>query len=121
MRRKFIIEKKGLLRTRNILRNEYGIKMGQVIFEKAHNQEGTIEIEDHHLQYAIYNKPVTELVIYKTSKDEPLFVCGLINNTEPTFGFQKNLPDAEYAALLLVLCWFVFTPVSKEIMREYAS
>ncbi len=48
LRRKFIIEKKGLLRTRTILRNEYGIKMGQVVFEKAHIQEGIIEIEDHH-------------------------------------------------------------------------
>jgi hypothetical protein len=120
LRRKFIIEKKGLLRARNILRNEYGIKMGQVVFEKAHNHEGTIEIEDHHLQYAIFNRPVKELVIYKNSKDEPLLVCGIMDNTEQSFGNQKNLPDAEHAALLLVLSWFLFTPVSKESMPEYA-
>ena len=119
VRRNFIIEKKGIFRTRIILRNEYGIRLGLVTFEGNHNDEGIIEMEGQRLRYTIHIHPTPEMVIYKPS-NQPLLICDLGSITGNSFTFLKSSTENIYPALLLALCWHHFTKVSKAPELEFA-
>jgi hypothetical protein len=118
-RRTFMIERKGVFRTRIILRNEYGTKLGQVIFEGNRNDEGFIEMDGQRLRYTIHNQPTPEIVIYHNSH-EPILMCDLIGITGSSFNVPKSSPENIYPALILALCWHQFTKVSKEPELEFA-
>src|SRR5574338_1694414 len=83
-KRVFLIRKEGFLRNRTVLRNEYGILIGQLRFE---NKENTVEINNEKFFYIIRNNPLPETVIYKESKEDPVAICSL--NIEATH-FSKN-------------------------------
>ena len=118
-RRTFMIEKKGIFRSRVILRNEYGSKLGQVTFEGNHNNEGFIEMEGQRLKYTIHKDASPEMVIYKPS-NEPLLFCDLAGITGTSDNFPKRSTENKYPALLLALCWHQFTKVSKEPELAFA-
>lgn len=118
-RRTFLIEKKGIFRSRIILRNEYGSSLGQLTFEGNHNSEGFIEMEGQKLRYTIQTHPTPEIVIYKSSNDL-LLICDLVGITGSLYNFPKKSIENIYPALLLALCWHQTTKVSKEAELELA-
>jgi len=117
-RRYFHIEKEGLLFNKIILKNEYGIKIGEIAHELWFNKEGFIELNEEHFHYSIQNAPTTQFTIYGRSKKKtPLLICGLdINDGKNSLNLSK--PEEEnkeiYSLLLVALCWFLFTPIAKE-------
>lgn len=122
-KRVFLIRKEGLLRNKTVLRNEYGIRIGQLGFDKNNASEGTIVLENEKFFYSIKNNPPAELVIYKETKDHPFVVCGLEpKNGNPRVEFNKNnqLKPSQHF-LMMAVCWYMFLPVAKENMVEYAS
>ena len=111
-KRVFQIRKEGFRKTRTVMRNEYGILLGQLRHEY---KENFIEINDEKFFYIIRNNPLPEVVIYKESKEEPFAVCSL--NIDAThFTKNKNLPASLESGLLLSLCWYLMTPAVKEKM-----
>src|SRR5712671_4346251 len=73
-KRVFLIRKEGFRRNKTVLRNEYGIKIGELGNE---NKENFIDVNDERFYYTIQNDPLAELVLYKESKDKPFVTCGL--------------------------------------------
>ena len=118
-RRTFMIEKKGVFRSRIILRNEYGTRLGQLIYEGHRIDEGFIEMDGQKLRYTIHKNPKSEMVIYNSS-NELLLICDLSGITDNSFNFPKRTPENIYPALLLALSWHQFTKVSKEAELEVA-
>jgi hypothetical protein len=120
-KRVFLIRKEGFLRNKTVLCNEYGVRLGQMLFE---NKENIIELNKERFTYSIQNNPSPELIIYKESKDRPLVVCGLnIHNNDLGSSHAKKdraLPASVQSSLLLALCWYMFLPVAKETALEYA-
>ncbi len=117
-KRVFLIRKEGFLRNKTVLRNEYGIRIGQLGFDKSNASQGTIDLDNEKFYYTIQNNPLAELVIYKETKDHPFVVCGLKpNNGNPKVEFSKNsqLKPSQHF-LLMALCWYMFLPVAKENM-----
>lgn len=117
-RRFFHLEKEGLLFNKIILKNEYGIKIGEIAHELWFNKEGFIELNEEHFHYSIQNDPSTQFTIYGRSKKKtPLLICGVDLNDE---GDSLHLSKPEeknteiYSCLLLALCWFLFTPIAKQ-------
>ncbi len=113
-KRVFLIRKEGLLRNKIVLRNEYGIKIGELGQEK---KENFIDVNDERFYYTIQNNPLAELVLYKESKDNPFVTCGLSTkkgDTTVKFTKDKNLSDTTHPGLLMALCWYMFLPVAKE-------
>ena len=113
-KRVFLIRKEGFRRNKTVLRNEYGIKIGELGNE---NKENFIDVNDERFYYTIQNDPLAELVLYKESKDKPFVTCGLTSKQgDPAVKFTKDktLADTTHPGLLMALCWYMFLPVAKE-------
>lgn len=121
-KRVFMIRKEGFRRNRTVLRNEYGVRIGQIGTERSNAIEGTIELNDEKFSYHIQNNPLTEIVIYRDTPDKPFVVCGLRSdngNTSVQLSKESQLSTSQHF-LLMALCWYMFLPVAKENMLEYA-
>jgi hypothetical protein len=121
-RRVFKIDKEGFLRHKTIIKNEYGVKIGQLGFDAWNSSEGFIDLNNERLYYTVHNNPMAELIIYKESKKQPLVVCGLsASDGNTSIHFSKDKEADKYSCLLMALCWFMFMPVAKENVVEYAA
>ena len=111
-RRVFILRREGLLRNKTVLRNEYGIRIGQLGYEK--NGEGTIELNEDRFSFTLGNDPQSRLVIRADKEGETELVCGLTTqNGTPSVQWRKKAHHVEQF-LLLALCWYLYLPVAKE-------
>lgn len=120
--RVFHLRKEGLLKNKTVLRNEYGIRIGRLGYEKWDANHGYVELGNEKFNYTIGNNPMAELRISRDNSEEPLVVCGLKvkNDSTPVhFSNQNELSPSEYM-LLLSLCWYIVLPVAKENVAEYA-
>lgn len=113
-KRVFQIRKEGFLKNRTVIRNEYGVLMGQLGNE---NKEQYIEMEHEKFFYFTRKRQQSEIVIYKESKDDPFIVCSL-NIDSTNLSKNKTLPANLESGLLLSLCWYLMMPKVKE--RETA-
>jgi hypothetical protein len=104
-KRSFLIRKEGFLRSRTVLRNEYGIRMGQLIFDNSYDNQGTVEVSDQQFSYLIHDTSNREAAIYKMS--EMLLTCEL-----PAANGNDDL-------LILTLCWYISSAVTSKRV-EYA-
>jgi len=117
----FFIESAGSLSGKYIFKNEYGIVVGGMS-NNTLGKEGEVIIEKKKFIYRIHNTPLAELTIYDSDTNKPLATCGLatgLNGTSLSLSQQTNNANSHY--LLLGLCWFLFLPVAKENIVEYAA
>jgi hypothetical protein len=115
-KRAFTIRYEGFLKTKMVMRNEYGIRIGSVSTE---NKENLIAFNDEKLHYTITNDKEPQVIIYKESPDQPLAVCALqLDNDKSILPAVK--PSATHQSLLLALCWYLFQSVAKENRPEFA-
>jgi hypothetical protein len=120
-KRVFLIRKEGFRRNKTVLRNEYGIKIGEL---GQDNNVNFIDINDERFFYSIENNPLAELVLYKETKEKPFVSCGLSSkkgNAAVKFSKDKILSETAHPGLLMALCWYMFLPVAKENVAEFAS
>lgn len=114
-KRAFSIRHEGFLKNKMVMRNEYGIRIGHISTEK----ENLIAFNDQKLYYTITDDKEPKVIIYKESLEEPLAVCDLKLDQD-----KNILPSVKHAAthrsLLLVLCWYLHLPVSREKIILYA-
>ena len=54
-KRVFLVGREGFLRRRTVLRNEYGIKIGQLSNENSQDTTGIIELDKRRFSYSIEN------------------------------------------------------------------
>lgn len=119
-KRLFLIRKEGLLRNKTVIRNEYGVKIGELGQE---NRQSFIDVNDERFFFTTRNNPLAELVLYKDSKENPIVSCSIaIKEGAPSVQFEKNknLADVSHPGLLMALCWYMFLPVTKENVAEFA-
>ncbi|MEO6612982.1 MAG: hypothetical protein ABIT05_10885 [Chitinophagaceae bacterium] len=115
-KRVFLIRKEGFRHHKTVLRNEYGVKIGEL------GQEGKInfiDVENERFYYSSNNNPLAELILYKESKENPFVTCNMTTpegNVE--FTRDKKLSDTSHPGLLMAICWYMFLPVTKENAAE---
>ncbi len=120
-RRVFLIRKEGFLKHKTVLCNEYGIRIGQL--GNGHDDGGVLEINKERFTFSIRNNPLAEMVIAREhDPKEILFTCGLKTDTGSAHvelaAPSKNIQTPHF--LLMALCWYLFLPVAKEHVVEYA-
>ena len=83
-----------------VLRNEYGIRIGQLSYESNQENQGRIEIDDDEFNYVMQNALPPKAAVYKNNN--MVAVC--------------ELPPASksYDLLVLMLCWFISLTVKKQ-------
>lgn len=115
-KRAFTIRYEGMFKNKMVMRNEYGIRLGQI---SAENKENFIDLNDERLFYTITEEKYPRVIIYKESLDKPLAVCALqLDNDISILPSVKT--SATQHSLLLALCWYLFSPVAKENIPEFA-
>lgn len=105
--RLFFIQSAGVLTGKYIFTNEYGMEIGNISHDKRVNNGGNVSIESKKYHYEISNNPSEELTIYDSNSQRPLATSGL--------GAFDNI------GLILAHCWYLFLPVVKENVLEYAA
>jgi len=114
-KRVFLIRKEGFLKNKTVLCNEYGFRLGQLVYE---NKENFIELNNERFYYEVMEVPEPLVIIYKELKENPEVVCGL-NIAKPSLSVQnlknKILPITALSSLLLALSWYMFLPAAKEL------
>ncbi len=106
-KRLFIIDHEGLRKSRTVFTNEYGVKIGEIISEKLHANEGFLEIDGERFYYSLRLHNTQELLIYKTSKLEPLLCCRFPaeETTDPFYKKSEQTLDDKFSCILMALCW----------------
>jgi hypothetical protein len=119
-KRVFMIRKEGFLRNKTVLRNEYGVRMGQLGHDKSNASEGQIELDGEKFFYIIHNHPVPELVIYHDTKDKPFVICGLkVNNGDASVQYNKTHRTQSFTTFLIDGPVLVYVPphCERELVR----
>jgi hypothetical protein len=109
-KRVFLIGREGFLRSRTVLRNEYGVRIGHLNYDSSQDNNGIIEFDNKRFNFSI-RKNQTELVISKN--EEIMTSCEL-----PAIS-KKDFSAGNLDILILALCWYLFTSVKKQV-EEYA-
>jgi len=115
------LEKSGFWNHGFVFKNEYGVQLGKISFEKWHNQHsGIIEIEGKKYQHLRSNNKRPELVIFEKDVQHPLLTCQFNSSNEgadlPLPYYQQD--EQEYTGLMVGLCWQLFMPQATENSRE---
>lgn len=100
-RRVLMIEDEGLLRTKLVLKNEYGVRIGSLSYDNFSDNQGSIEIESTKFRFFIQHNPQRELHIYKGSRRNKIYNCQFEDMSENKM--QKQPP-----AFTIALSWYLF-------------
>ena len=108
-KRMFSFEKKGFLKPRKVIRNEYGIKLGKFEEAKPGAGKGIVELNGEKYCF-VYDKDNSgELHLYDELMQNNLLTCSF-NAVNLGINKTKSLLDSRFASLLLLLCWYSFQP-----------
>ena len=125
--RLFFVEQTGFWNNHIVLKNEYGISVGTLFFEKGHdNHDCLLEIDGRKYQCMYHSKPGPELAIYEQHALRPLISCDVkgIDWIVAESFTRKEPARREYASLLLGLCWYLHlsaAPESKPLVQPALS
>ena len=120
--RLFFIESTGVLTGKYVFKNEYGMEIGNMSYGKSLNRDGIVIIESKKYSYKIQNNPLAEITVFENESQQPVVSCGLTDDSNGTgISFSQHDNNINNSCLLLSLCWYLFLPVSKENVVEYAA
>ena len=110
-RRVLSIQDEGLLRSKFVLKNEYGVRIGSLYYDNFSDTNGTVEIENAKYRFVVKQGSTPELYIYKGSRRNLIYTCQLSNEEVAT-------KETRYqsAAFTIALSWYLFL---KGIMKGH--
>jgi hypothetical protein len=115
-RRLFFFERRAWFSRKAVIKNEYGIKMGDV--EEIKAGKGFVEV-DGKKYYFVYNNS-GEVELYDELMEKSLLRCSF-NTLANGFNKTKSLLDSKFPTLLMVLCWYAFQPHSANTAADIAA
>ena len=102
-RRVLIIEDEGLLRTRLILKNEYGVRIGSLMYDNFSGSQGSVEIEGTKYRFLIPETSSPELHIYKGNRRNEIYSCQLsFDDTD------AKKAKSQAASFIIAVSWYLF-------------
>ena len=102
-RRLLIINDEGLLKTKLVLKNEYGVRIGSLTYDNFSDTQGSVEIENIKYRFFITHGSTLELNIYKGSRRNLIYNCQLSfddNNSKEI----KSKPTS----FIIAVSWYLF-------------
>jgi hypothetical protein len=113
-KRMFQIRYEGFLKNKMVMRNEYGVRIGQI---RTENKETFIELNDRKYFFSLNNDNSKFVSIYDGTHEQPVAVCDLGASAEN--GILKSIKEnANPHSLLLALCWYLFVSVTGNVSNE---
>ena len=106
-RRNFFLEKEKMARYETIVRTEYGLIFGNLLFDRVSENEGSVWIDNQPFRFRVEKSEQPTIHFFKSDPNQPFFSCDL--------GVPPNsLPDQEHSDenyLLFASAWFLSLPV----------
>jgi hypothetical protein len=99
-RRVLIIEDEGLLKTKLILKNEYGVRIGSLNYDNFSTTHGTVDIENTKYRFSLKHSSSIELNLYKGSRRNLFYSCQL--------SIEDNNSKTTLASVILAVSWYLF-------------
>ena len=109
--RVFFLERTGFWNNKTIFKNEYGLEIGKMSFEKGFHA-GTIEVDGNKYHYSIQNGGAQELVIFDDGS-QPILSCDLSAS-----GYK---PDQDLSSFVLGLYWYLYPSTGEQNPKIYTS
>src|SRR5436190_20907294 len=121
--RLFFIKNAGVLTGKYHFTNENGLEIGSLNQDKRSGNGGTLSIDSKKYHYEITNNSLAEITIYDNNSHESLVTCSLAiaDNKIPGVSFVQHINQIDNNSLLLALCWYLFLPIAKENVVEFAA
>lgn len=119
-KRVFMLRKEGFLRNKTVLRDEYGIRIGQLGYDKTANTRGTIELHEKKFNFSLEKDPREQLVIRRENEINPQVICGLSEGEGAGSVKIDRKNGSTEQFLVMALCWYLFLPIAKENAVEFA-
>jgi len=116
--RLFFLETTGSLSDKIIFKNEYGIEVGNLVYDKLRGKNGSVVIDQKKYHYKITEQ---ELLIYTSDFTQVLTRCSL--QSSPMLGpniSTVNFSHNDIRCMILGLSWFLALPVTN-IITEYGT
>ena len=102
-RRVLIIDDEGLLKTRLILKNEYGVRIGSLMYDNFSDTHGSVEIENIKYRFVITHGSTPELRIYKGSRRNLIYTCQLSFDDD-----NSREVKSQPASFIIAVSWYLF-------------
>ena len=101
-RRLLIINDEGLLKTRFVLKNEYGVPIGSLTYDNFSDTHGSVEIENLKYRFVITHVSATELKIYKGSRRNLIYTC------QVSFDDNSTGVKLQPSSFIIAVSWYLF-------------
>jgi len=98
-----IIDDEGLLKTKSVLKNEYGIRIGSLNYDNFSDTHGLVDIENIKYRFIVKNGEVPELNIYKGSRRNLVYNCQLVFDDT-----SSKIKGTQTASLIIAVSWYLF-------------
>jgi len=98
-----IIDDEGLLKTKSVLKNEYGIRIGSLNYDNFSDTQGSVDIENIKYRFTVKNSEIPELNIYKGSRRNLVYNCQLVFDDT-----SSKIKGTQTASLIIAVSWYLF-------------
>lgn len=102
-RRVLIIQDEGLVKSKLVLKNEYGVRIGSLSYDNFSDTHGSVEIENTKFRFLVqHNEDAEVLHIYKGSRRNEIYNCQLTYD-------DKNIKAVKFhpMAFTFALSWYL--------------
>jgi len=102
-RRVLSIDDEGLLKTKSVLKNEYGIRIGSLNYDNFSDTQGLVDIEGIKYRFIVTKGETPELNIYKGSRSNLIYNCRLAFDD-----ITSRIKGSQTASLIIAVSWYLF-------------
>ena len=113
-RRVLIIDDEGLLKTKSVLKNEYGVRIGSLNYDNFSDSQGSVDIENIKYRFNVKNGEALELNIYKGSRRNLVYNCQLLSDD-----ISSRIKGAQTASLIIAISWYLFLKEAVKLVPAF--
>ncbi len=113
-RRVLIIDDEGLLKTKSVLKNEYGVRIGSLNYDNFSDSQGSVDIENIKYRFNVKNGEKPELNIYKGSRRNLVYNCLLVSDD-----LSSRIKGSQTASLIIAISWYLFLKEAVKLVPAF--
>ena len=83
-----------------LIRNEYGVEVGKIVYDRWYHANGSIELDGKKFRHELHDEE-DSLILFDKQKQNPLVKCTVLT---------KTIINQVHAAMMLTLCRYLLVP-----------
>ncbi len=90
-----------------LIRNEYGVEVGKIVYDRWYHANGSIQLDGKKFQHEVVHGDEDSMVLFDKQKHNPLVKCTVLT---------KTIISQVHAALMLTLCRYLLLPEMEDVL-----